>query len=123
LNIIAHASFIGIDHPGRAFIALANMFRHEGVFEDAVSPEMRALAGPRHLERARILGALLRVVYLLSASMPGLMPRLKWRAGEGGKLSLVVPASHAGLMGERPQGRMAVLAKVLDRPISIVVGE
>src|SRR5690606_15351350 len=26
LNIIAHASFIGIDHPGRAFIALANLF-------------------------------------------------------------------------------------------------
>jgi exopolyphosphatase/guanosine-5'-triphosphate,3'-diphosphate pyrophosphatase len=123
LNIIAHASFIGVDHPGRAFIALANMFRHEGVFEDAVSPEMSALAGPRHLERARILGALLRVVYLLSASMPGLMPRLKWRTGEGGKLSLVVPASHAGLMGERPEGRMAQLAKVLGRPAELVVGD
>lgn len=123
LNIIAHASFIGVDHPGRAYIALANMFRHEGVFDDAVSPEMRALAGPRYVERARILGALLRVVYLLSASMPGLMPRLEWRKGEGGKLSLVVPASHAGLMGERPAGRMAQLARVLDRPMEIVVGD
>ena len=34
LNIIAHASFIGVDHPGRAFLALTNMFRHEGVFDD-----------------------------------------------------------------------------------------
>ncbi len=123
LNIIAHASFIGIDHPGRAFIALANLFRHEGIYEDAVSPAMTALAGPRHLERARILGALLRVVYLFSASMPGIMPRLRWREGEGRKLSLVVPASHAGLMGERPETRMAILARVLDRPMEIVVGD
>ena len=123
LNIIAHASFIGVDHPGRAFIGLANMFRHEGIYEDGVLPEMKALAGPHHLERARILGALLRVVYLFSASMPGLMPRLKWRQGEGDKLSLVVPASHAGLMGERPDGRMAQLSKVLGRPMDIVLGE
>ena len=84
---------------------------------------MRTLAGPHYVERARILGALLRVVYLFSASMPGLMPRLKWRAGEDGKLSLVVPREHAGLMGERPDGRMAQLAKVLGRPMEIVVGE
>ena len=122
LNIIAHASFIGIDHPGRAFIALANLFRHEGIYEDDVSPAMKALAGPRHLERARILGALLRVVYLFSASMPGMMPKLKWRQGEGRKLSLVVPASHADLMGERPDSRMEILARVLDRPMEIVVG-
>jgi exopolyphosphatase/guanosine-5'-triphosphate,3'-diphosphate pyrophosphatase len=123
LNIIAHASFIGIDHPGRAFIALANLFRHEGIYEDDISPAMKLLAGPRYLERARILGGLLRVVYLFSAAMPGMMPKLKWRAGEGRKLSLVVPARHADLMGERPASRMAILAKALDRPMEIVVGE
>ena len=122
LNIISHASFIGVDHPGRAFIALANMFRHEGIFEDGVSPEMRQLAGPRYVERARILGALLRVVYLFSASMPGVMPKLKWRAGEDGKLSLVVPREHSGLMGERPDGRMVHLSRVLNRPMDIVPG-
>ena len=121
LNIIAHASFIGIDHPGRAYIALANMFRHDGVFDDGVSPEMRALAGVRHVEQARILGALLRVVYLFSASMPGMIPKLKWRKEDDGMLSLVVPASHAALMGERPDGRMVQLAKVLGRPMRIVV--
>ncbi len=123
LNIIAHASFIGIDHPGRAYIALANLFRHEGIYEDDLSPAMKALAGPRQLERARVLGALLRVVYLFSASMPGIMPKLKWRAGEGARLSLVVPASHADLIGERPDSRMAILARLLDRPMDIVVGE
>lgn len=122
LNIIAHASFIGVDHPGRAFIALANLFRHEGVFEDAVSPEMRALATPHYVERARVLGALLRVVYLLSASMPGIIPNLKWRTRADGALCLVIPTEHAGLMGERPAGRMAQLSKVLGRPMELVVG-
>ncbi len=122
LNIIAHASFIGVDHPGRAFIGLTSLFRHEGVDEDVVSPVMRTLAGPHHLARARILGALLRVVYLFSASMPGLMPKLKWRQNDD-VLQLVVPASHAGLVGERPAGRMTQLAKVLGRKMEIVVGE
>ncbi|MBL0933878.1 MAG: exopolyphosphatase [Rhizobiaceae bacterium] len=121
LNIIAHASFIGVDHPGRAFIALANLFRHEGVFEDAVSPEMRALATPHYVERARTLGALLRVVYLLSASMPGIIPKLAWRTRPDGTLCLVIPTEHAGLMGERPVGRMAQLSKVLGRPMELVV--
>lgn len=121
LNIIAHASFIGVDHPGRAFIALANLFRHEGVFEDSVSPEMRALATPHYVERARVLGALLRVVYLLSASMPGIIPNLTWRTRPDGTLCLVIPAEHAGLMGERPAGRMAQLSKVLGRPMELVV--
>ena len=122
LNIIAHASFIGVNHPGRAYIALANMFRHEGVFDDSVASEMRTLATPRYLERARLLGALLRVVYLLSASMPGVIPKLKWRSQPNGGLALVIPASHAGLDGERPAGRLAQLARITGRNLELVVG-
>jgi exopolyphosphatase/guanosine-5'-triphosphate,3'-diphosphate pyrophosphatase len=121
LNIIAHASFIGVDHPGRAFIALTNMFRHEGVFDDSVAPEIRALATPRYLERARLLGALLRVVYLLSASMPGVIPKLRWRAEADGGLSLIIPRSHAGLDGERPAGRMAQLSRITGRNLALRV--
>ncbi|MCT7375877.1 exopolyphosphatase [Chelativorans salis] len=123
LNIISHGSFIGVDHPGRAFIALANLFRHEGLFDDALSPEMRNLATPRYVERARLLGGLLRVVYLLTASMPGIIPRLKWEKREDGALALLVPRSHAALMGERPHGRMAHLARVTGLNLVLDVGE
>ena len=122
LNIIAHASFIGVDHPGRAFIALANMFRHEGVFDDDIVPEFRALATPRYLERARVLGAMLRVVYLLSASMPGVIPRLKWVQRPNNTLALVIPANQAGLDGERPAGRIAQLARVTGRNLELITG-
>ena len=121
LNIIAHASFIGVDHPGRAFLALASMYRHEGTFGDSVAPQLKELAGPRHVERARTLGALLRVVYLFSASMPGIIPQLTWRAGEGDRLTLVVPARFRDLVGERPEGRLSALSKVLNRPLDITI--
>jgi exopolyphosphatase/guanosine-5'-triphosphate,3'-diphosphate pyrophosphatase len=123
LNIIAHASFIGVDHPGRIFLALTNYFRHQGVTtNDAPVAELARLAGPRYLERARLLGALMRVVYLLTASMPGVMPNLKWQQGRRA-LALVIPASHAGLAGERPAGRLSQLAKVAGLKLELVVGD
>lgn len=123
LNIIAHASFIGIDHPGRAFIALASLYRHEGLIDDAVAPEIRQIITPRLMERAKALGALLRVVYLLSASMPGVIPRLTWRIAPSGALQLVIPKDREDLMGERPKGRMAHLSAFLSRDMELVVGE
>ncbi|WP_159590849.1 exopolyphosphatase [Chelativorans xinjiangense] len=123
LNIISHGSFIGVDHPGRAFIALAILFRHEGLFDDALSPEMRKLATPRYVERARLLGGLLRVVYLLTASMPGIIPQLRWEKRDDGSIALLVPRSHAALMGERPHGRMAHLARVTGLNLVLDVGE
>lgn len=123
LNIISHASFIGVDHPGRAYIALANLYRHEGVSDDAAAPVIKALATPRYHERARLLGALFRVVYLLSASMPGIIPKLTWRRREDGTLLLVVPKSHAALLGERPSGRLAQLAKVTGQNLDFAAGD
>ncbi|WP_394891135.1 exopolyphosphatase [Mesorhizobium sp. AaZ16] len=121
LNIIAHASFIGVDHPGRAFLALANFYRHEGLFTEAAASVLTALATPRYVERARLLGGLLRVVYLLSASMPGVIPKLRWENRVGGALALVIPSSHAGLAGERPAGRLAQLGKLTGRKLELAV--
>lgn len=121
LNIIAHASFIGVDHPGRAFLALANLFRHDGVFNESFAPELKELATPRYLERARVLGAMMRVVYLLTASMPGVMPKLRWEDRGNGVLALIIPAAFGQLYGERPAGRLAQLAKVTGRKLVLAV--
>ncbi|RWM24318.1 exopolyphosphatase [Mesorhizobium sp.] len=121
LNIIAHASFIGVDHPGRAYLALASAYRHDGIFSDGIAPEIKALAPPRMLERARVLAAMMRVVYLLTAAMPGVMPRLKWESRGNGVLALVLPASLSDLYGERPAGRLAQLARVTNRRLVLAV--
>jgi exopolyphosphatase/guanosine-5'-triphosphate,3'-diphosphate pyrophosphatase len=87
LNIIAHAAFVGLDHAGRAFLALSVFYRHAGLGEDEPSPNLRELASTRILDRARILGATLRVAYLVSASMPGVLERAPLKV-EKGKLVL-----------------------------------
>lgn len=122
LNIIAHGAFSGIDHAGRSFMALANYYRHEGLVNDAVAPEILQLATPRLRERARLLGALLRVVYLLSASMPGVIPRLVWREEEDG-VALVVPYDLADLISDRPIGRLEQLAKIMGRKLYFAVAD
>ncbi|HEY5818168.1 MAG TPA: exopolyphosphatase [Mesorhizobium sp.] len=122
LNIIAHASLIGVDHPGRVYIALASLYRHEGIFNEvAVGEALKELAPPRYIERARFLAALFRVVYMLSAAMPGVIPRLRWEKRGLDRLCLVIPADLAGLYGERPIGRLAQVAKITGRKLDLVI--
>jgi exopolyphosphatase/guanosine-5'-triphosphate,3'-diphosphate pyrophosphatase len=114
LNVIAHAAFVGIDHPGRAFLALAVYFRHVGLNEDEVSPHVRELATTRMIDRARILGAVMRVAYLVSAAMPGVLPHTPMRV-ERGKLRLKVKGRYAALEGERVFARLRQLARLVGR--------
>jgi exopolyphosphatase/guanosine-5'-triphosphate,3'-diphosphate pyrophosphatase len=120
LNIISHAAFLGVDHPGRAYLALTNLFRHEGVFSESAA-EIRLLATPRYLERARILAGTMRVVYLLSAAMPGVIPQLTWNRQEDGTLEIVLPSNLAALYGERPAARVTQLGKVLGRRMALAI--
>jgi exopolyphosphatase / guanosine-5'-triphosphate,3'-diphosphate pyrophosphatase len=121
LNIIAHAAFVGIDHPGRAYLALAVFFRHVGLIDDELSPRLRELVSPRMLDRARVLGAALRVGYLVSASMPGILPRTPMVV-ERGRLVLRLEDDLAALAGERLFNRLRQLARLVGREPVMVAG-
>ena len=122
MNIISNGAFIGIGHPGRAYMALANFFRHEGLIDDALSPEIRKLAPQRLFERAKMLGALMRVVYLYSAAMPGVIPRLGFRPDGIGGFMFEVPHDISDLASERTEGRLQQFARLVGRPMRTVVG-
>jgi exopolyphosphatase / guanosine-5'-triphosphate,3'-diphosphate pyrophosphatase len=110
-SIVTHGAFVGIDHPGRAFLAMAIVSRHNGPDHDA-GVATRSLLTPRALVRARLLGAAMRVAYLLSASMPGVLPTtpLLQRRDE---LLLTVPAARADLVNERLCNRVKAVARLL----------
>lgn len=120
LNIISNGAFVGVGHEGRAYLALANYYRHEGVQGDEVSPDLIRVAGPRVRERARLLGALMRVVYLFSGSMPGIVPRLAF-AREGDAVRLLVPPDLAQFEGERLAKRISALGTTLGASVTFEV--
>jgi exopolyphosphatase/guanosine-5'-triphosphate,3'-diphosphate pyrophosphatase len=119
LNLIAYAAFIGIDHPGRVYIALANFYRHEGLIDEQLSPRIRVLASTRLMERARALGAVLRVASLISGSMPGVIPRTRMEV-RGNALVLVLPADLATLGGARVMRRLSQIGRIADLDAKIV---
>lgn len=112
LNIIAHAAFVGVDHPGRAFLALSVFFRHAGQVDDELSPRVRELVGPRAMHRARMLGAAMRVAYLVSASMRGVLPRAPLTV-EGRDLVLTLKGETSALSSDRVLNRLKQLGKLV----------
>ncbi|NKN38045.1 exopolyphosphatase [Agrobacterium sp. a22-2] len=120
LNVIAHSSFVGITHPGRAFIALTNYYRFEGLYDDGRTGPLAAIATERLLERAKLLGGLLRVVYLFSASMPGIVHNLTFARASRPDLDLefIVPSAYRDFAGERLDGRLQQLAKLTGKRLA-----
>jgi exopolyphosphatase/guanosine-5'-triphosphate,3'-diphosphate pyrophosphatase len=110
-DLVANAAFIGVDHPSRAFLALAASYRHLAN-EDLVSPQSRSLVTARQLDRARILGAAMRVAYNISAAMPGVLPRAPMVC-EKGQAILTLPTDLAPLSSERLQSRMRQFARLI----------
>lgn len=119
LTQIAHASLAGVDHPGRAFIALSVFFRHQGLSLDNARSNLRELITPRMLNRARILGGMMRIAYPLSAAMPGTLLRTPL-VGSGSRLALTLPHDLAGLGNDRLVNRVRQLARILGREPAVV---
>lgn len=122
LNIIANASFTGIDHPGRAYLALAVFYRYAGLIDDHLSPRIRELASARMIDRARILGGALRVAYLISGAMPGVIDKAHLSV-EHKVVVLQLPGELAKLTGPRVATRLKQLAKLIGRKAEIVAAE
>ena len=114
MNIIAHGAFVAVDHPSRAYLALSVYFRHAGLSEEDLSPRLRELATTRMLDRARVLGASMRVAYIITAGQGGVLPRTPMRVRRG-KLVLTLPGRFSPLGSDRLYGRLRQLARLVGR--------
>ena len=121
LNLVAHGNFVGVDHPGRAFLALTVYFRNEGTIKDELNPSLIELVDKDMLKRARILGAAFRAAHMVSASMPGVLTNTPLTY-EGNRLVWSLPEPYSNLDGERVDRRFKALASLLDRDAEIRVG-
>ena len=114
MNIIANGAFVAVDHPGRAYLALSIYFRHAGLSEEELSPRLRELASTRMLDHARILGAAMRVAYILTAGQGGVLGKTPMQVKRG-KLVLTLKGKHRGLAGDRLASRLRQLARLIGR--------
>lgn len=106
---VLRAPFVGIDHPGRAFVALTVFARYQGdIAGDATLPG-RQLIDDQTARRALTLGLGLRLAHTLSGGTPGLLQDFRLRLQER-TLCLDVPASAEALLGEVAERRLEALA-------------
>ena len=118
LGMISQAAFVGIDHPGRVFLALTIFYRYEG---ETMKDDLTRLLDERHIERAHLLSSIFRLAYILSAAMPGMLPKIGLSLGEGKTLVLTIPKKLKDLMGERVEKRLAGLASEIDRTHTVII--
>ena len=71
---------------------------------------------------ARILGGALRVAYLLTAAMPGVLEYTPLYCTKD-TLTLEIPAELAALAGERVFNRLKALARIIGRKPEMLVVE
>jgi len=113
---------VGLDHPGRAFIAVAVAARHSQ--PDGDSPQMetvRALLPGEAIERARAIGLAMRLAYTLSGGITRQLSRFDLARADG-LIRLHVPADQRHMAGEVVERRLAALAKALGADSKVVRG-
>lgn len=120
LSMISQAAFVGIDHPGRVFLALTVFYRYDGEGEDGDG--LNRLLGDEDHQRAHLLSSVFRLAYILSAAMPGMLPEIGLKLAENKSLVLQLPRKLADLAGERVDKRLASLAAEMGRTGRVVIG-
>ena len=122
VDLIAYNALLGIDHPGRAFMAEVLAVRYMGLKHKSSSMALNSLMGERAHVYARTLGALIRLAYVLSGAMPQILPLVRFDV-RGSRIALVLPGELSFLDSMRLQSRLKQLAVHLDYDESeIVVG-
>jgi exopolyphosphatase/guanosine-5'-triphosphate,3'-diphosphate pyrophosphatase len=119
---VLRAPIPGMNHPERAFLACGAFARHTAANVTPGPRTTERLLSDAQLQRARALGAALRLGCDLSGRSPPLLNRSRL-ALDGEVLRLTADEDGADLLlGEQTAKRAATLAGVLDKELEIRAG-
>jgi len=105
---------VGIDHSGRASVALAVAARHAAVDRQLVDQHIHGMLDEAAVMRARTIGLALRLGYTLCGGIASILKEINFR-NDGNTLTLVLPKKHANFAGEVVLRRFESLAKLMGR--------
>lgn len=111
--LVAQSALVGIDHPGRAFLALCVYHRYERKLVGELIPKLASLIRGRAERRALIIGQAVRLAHTLSAGMQGVLPAISLTY-EDGKLVLELPKRLQALDGDTLRRRLRGLAREIN---------
>jgi exopolyphosphatase/guanosine-5'-triphosphate,3'-diphosphate pyrophosphatase len=109
LRRILQYPLVGIDHPGRAFIAYTVFLRYGESPTSREAVQAAALLSERWRDRAILLGAALRLSYRVSAATRWVLDH-SWLKVDGKVLELKLPDDGSVPDGEAVQRRLKTLA-------------
>jgi len=104
----------GIDHPGRAYVALALFARYDGEPGGETAQISWRMLDEDSLREAFRLGLALRLAYRLSGGASAVLARTRL-AVEGRELILEVPKRDVGMVGEMVGRRLESVASAFDK--------
>jgi len=110
LRRILHYPLVGIDHPGRAFIAYTVFIRYGEPPDSKLAAPAAALLGERWRARAILLGAALRLAYRVSGATRWVLDHSGLEV-DGKILELRLPTDGSVPDGEAVQRRLKTLAQ------------
>ena len=113
LGLIAQSSFVGIDHPERAFLALTVYYSHQTSLTGDFSPALRKLIDRKWNHLAKVIAMAARTANRLSGSMPGIIKETALGYNSG-NLVLHLPRKFEALDGESLRRRFKALAQLVN---------
>jgi exopolyphosphatase/guanosine-5'-triphosphate,3'-diphosphate pyrophosphatase len=120
--MVAQSALVGVDHPGRAFLAMCVYHRYERKLAGELLPKLSELIPRPERKRALIIGQTVRLAHTLSAGMAGVLPQTAL-AYENGKLILHLPQALAQLDGDPLRRRLRFVAKELGFAPELKISE
>ncbi len=112
ISRLLYYPYAGLDHGGRAFLALAVYLRYGGNMDDAFSADARALLSAVARHEARLLGLGIRLAYSVSGGAATVLNRTKLTI-VGRRLRLLLPADGSLPPGGALSRRHEALAEAM----------
>ena len=118
-QMVLRAPFAGIDHAERAFLARVAFGRQTSADQSPEPGLIARLLSPEQRQRARVLGAAIRLGCDLSGRSPDLLARTKLDIKPGEVVLTAEEAWGPVLLGDQTAKRGQTLAKMLGRELRL----
>lgn len=104
---------VGVDHPGRVYLALAAYVRYKGDLEGDAPHFVRRLIGGEETRHALAVGQALRLAHTFSAGTIGILDRARLERNDEAVI-LRIDKAALGLAADVVERRLQAFAKTLD---------